>query len=155
MTLMPYSCSAKPDARWTTDSCGRPESGPPAVQPVLQSALRPGPKPYLATTHVARKANSATTTAEGTVVRSPISPTPLLLTMSGPKIAAHNTESQMTLMANDVHISLTTNCGAERGLSSTIREGSCGIAVITHLLPLALSPTASRRPSGTARTCDE
>jgi hypothetical protein len=80
----------------------------------------------LATTHVPRNANSATTTAEGTVAVSPATPR---VTMSGPKAASTSTESHITMIVSEAHIS-GTRSRVDQDASSAIREGSCGTVVI-------------------------
>jgi acetyl esterase/lipase len=59
---------------------GRPARAPGRDQ--RSSVLRP--KPYFATTHVEKNANTATTTPDGICVFSPMSATPLCVTMSAP-----------------------------------------------------------------------
>jgi hypothetical protein len=55
-------------------------------------------------TQVAKKANKATTTADGTV--EVLVPAPELETMFGPQTAVKRTESHTTAIASDAHISL-------------------------------------------------
>jgi uncharacterized membrane protein len=62
------------------------------------------PDAYLATAHVPRKANNATTTAEGTLE---LSPPAVLLTRFGPKIASNNTKSHVATIATDVSYALS------------------------------------------------
>ena len=62
----PRSCSSEP-------AVGRPR-GRSRPKRLFDQSVRPWRKPYLATTQVPRNANSATTTAEGTVAVSPATP---------------------------------------------------------------------------------
>ena len=55
--------------------------------------------------------------------------------MSGPQIASNSTESHMTQIARDAHISGTWSCNDHGRFSGTTPDGLCEIVDISHLLP--------------------
>src|SRR5512133_2282093 len=96
-------------------------------------------------THVAKNANNATTTADGTV--EVLVPAPLVDTMFGPQTAVKRTASHTTAIASDAHISLrpstTRHVGQLAGAA-----GSCDMLVMASSFVASSWPEGRRAPSG-------